>query len=97
MKLVLPKACGGIGLPDLQHYYQAVHLAQIVDWKVHIQCKDWVTLENLISNSDLHYAPWLSREHVPPNILTHPLIGATLHEFDRAWLKVNINVFSNHQ
>lgn len=83
MKLVLPKAHWGIGLSDLQRYYWAVHLTRIVDWKVHIQCKDWVIIENLIYNFNSCYVRWLSRVYISPTTLTHPLIGIIFHEFKR--------------
>lgn len=82
--LVLPKYSGGIGFPDRQRYYWAVHLAQVVDWKVHSHCKGWVTLKYLVSDSYLYLLPWFSKEHVSPTLYSFPHIGANLHAFDRA-------------
>lgn len=84
MKLVLPKSGGGIGLPDLQRYYWAVHLARVVDWRLHTRCKGWVLFEQLISAAELRLIPWFSKKYRTSLIHTHPLIGATLQAFDRA-------------
>lgn len=83
-KASLAKLSGGIGLPDIQRYYWAIHLAQVMDWNVHAKYKGWVILENLITNSNLRHAPWISRNKVSPQALAHPLVSAILHAFDRA-------------
>lgn len=59
-------------------------MTRIVDWRIHARCKDWVNLEWLISVIKLHSIPWFSKKPTSPNLHTHPLIGASLHEFDRA-------------
>lgn len=75
----MPKASRGIGLLNLHCYSWAVHLTQVVDWKVHARCKWWVGLEHLVAGLDLCLVPWFSREH-----MLYALIGATFHAFDRA-------------
>lgn len=82
-KLVLPKSKGGIGLPDLQCYYWAVHMTTVVDWRIHSRYKGWVNLERLIAGSELRLIPWFSKEQVPSSLHTHHLFWATLHAFDR--------------
>lgn len=41
----------------------ATHLAQVVDWRVHIRCMGWVPLENLITGAELRSVPWFSKKH----------------------------------
>lgn len=45
-QLTKPKTKGGVGLPDIQHYYWSCHLQHIIDWHMHQQMKNWVALEN---------------------------------------------------
>lgn len=80
----LSKCCRSLGLPDLQHYFWAVHLSRVVDWKIHERCKGWVGLGHLVSGAELRIVPSFHKEHISPSLYAHPLIGATLHAFDRA-------------
>lgn len=54
-----------------------VHLARVVDWKVHTCCKGWITIENLISNSELRSVPGFSEEHVLSTLYSNPFIPLT--------------------
>lgn len=66
--LTLPKYLGGIGLPDLQNYYKAVHLTRILDWNLHTSSKDWVGLEDSFSKLHLASVPWILDRHIPPEL-----------------------------
>lgn len=75
--LVLPKQSGGLALPDVRAYYQAVHLGRLIDWCRHHETKLWTQLEQNQSIVPLRRAPWCCPA-VPIEIKRHPLIGNTL-------------------
>lgn len=75
--LTKPKEKGGIGLPDIFRYYQAVHLARIADWHCNRDSKQWVEMEIEDSSLPLLPSPWLMSTP-PADMKSHPLIGATL-------------------
>lgn len=81
--LVTPKSKGDIGLPDLHKYYRACLLTRIVDWNVHTSTKQWVDLEEYLTDIPLATAPWLSPKHIPSKATNHILIGPTLRSFHR--------------
>lgn len=86
-----PKNLGGIGLPNIFHYHTATRLTRIVDWNVHTQKKDWVSLEASFTKLSLNSLPWNSPKQVPPDIQTHPMIGPTLRCFHQSCKKTSIS------
>lgn len=44
-QLMLPKEHGGLAVPDIRKYYQAIHLSRVIDWNRHIDTKLWVQIE----------------------------------------------------
>lgn len=80
-QLTLPKNLGGIGLPNLLNYHPATHLARIMDWNVHTQQKDWVSLETSFTKLPLSSLPWISSNQIPPEICLHQTIGPTIQCF----------------
>lgn len=74
-RLVLPKMKGGIGLPDIQKYQWVCQLTRIVDWHIHAETKDWITLEDTFSQVLITHMPWIeqksiSSEQVRPTLMT---------------------------
>lgn len=88
-RLTLPKSKGGIGLPDLQRYHWAVHLARIVDWNVHHRIKDWINLEQAVFSQHLRTLPWLLPQHISLAAKSHPFINPTLHFFSRTQKRIS--------
>lgn len=82
--LTLPKPKGGISLLYFQKYYWACHLYKIVDWNVHDRSKDWISLEQTFVSGHINSVPWVQACSIPMGLKTHPLIGATLWNFDLA-------------
>lgn len=76
--LSLPKQYGGLAVPDMYKYYQAVHLGRLLDWCQHGDLKIWPGLEQAQSRELLHRAPWCFRD-LASNTKLHPTIGPTLH------------------
>lgn len=70
------KARRGMSIPDTILYYQACHLARVLDWCRHAQLKQWVDVELHSSTVFLPGLPWCSTQ-VPWAGLNHPTIGAT--------------------
>lgn len=79
--LTLPKKQGGIGLPDIQKFYQACHLTRVIDWNIHSEFKDWINIERTFTPIPLHILPWLNKTHIPPDCKFHPLIDNTINIF----------------
>lgn len=79
--LTLPKQNGGIALPHMQQYYWACHLTRIIDWNVHAPYKDWVSVDQLKSDTPVGSWPWIPHKLLLKTIVTHLLIGATLSTF----------------
>ena len=87
-RLTLPKNTGGIALPDLRKYHQAALMARIVDWNIHQQVKDWVSLEQIQFPQAIKSLYWIHPKHQPKIIRAHPLVGPTLDIFHNAF-KIN--------
>lgn len=78
-QLSKPKHLGRIGLPDMKTYYLACQAARVVDWHLHGDTKDWITIEQLFSPDLLHMLPWLP---------THASLGSsTLHSLTQNTLR----------
>lgn len=75
--LAMPKTQGGMAFPDLIQYYQAVHLARVLDWCRGGGQKAWVAIEQSCTQIPLQCVPWL-RLGPLGTLRHHPLIGATL-------------------
>lgn len=54
--LTLPKQYGGLALPDVRRYYQAVQLGRVIDWQRHSDLKLWVQVEQCQSPIPLRRA-----------------------------------------
>lgn len=67
-----PREAGGLGLPDIRMYYQAIAFQRILDWRFHTQTKIWVSLEKYLAGRNLSYAPWLAREYRGLSDFTSP-------------------------
>lgn len=74
--LVLPKQNGGLALPNIRKYHQAVHLGRLIDWCCHQETKLWTQIEQAQSETPLNRAPWCYT-FLPSGTKRHPLIGYT--------------------
>lgn len=74
--LVLPKSSGGLALPNIRAYYQAVHLGRLIDWRRHLETKKWTQLEQSHTIIPLGGTPWCY-QGLPVELKRHPLIGNT--------------------
>lgn len=90
-QLIKPKIKGGIGLPDIQHYYWSCHLQRIIDWHTHQQVKDWVDLENSFSSHLISCVPWICHNLTPKELTEHPTIGPTLECFTEICHKLKLS------
>lgn len=77
--LTLPKCYGGLALPDIWRYYQAVQLGRVIDWQRHSDLRLWAQIEQHQSPITLRGALWCW-DFVPLDINSHPLIGNTLKQ-----------------
>lgn len=66
-----------MAFPDLIQYYQAVHLARVLDWCRDGGQKAWVAIEQSCTQIPLQSVPWLRLRSLG-TLRHHPLIGATL-------------------
>lgn len=57
--LTLPKERGGVGFPDPVGYYEASHLARVIDWCVVQKDKPWIHMEQATTNIPLEGIAWL--------------------------------------
>lgn len=64
------KMNGGLGIPDLQKYHWPCQLTRILDWSLHEENKDWVSIERAFSSIPLHAMPWIPPDHISPLINT---------------------------
>lgn len=70
------KTQGSLSVPDAILYYQACHLARVLDWCRYAELKQWVDIELQASSVYLASLPWCG-DKVPWVIIAHPTIGAT--------------------
>lgn len=84
------KRYGGLGVPDLQRYCQAIALQRTLNWHFHGHSKLWVTMEKYMAGRNLSYALWLSREHRGLSDSTSPLTISTLDTWDRVNRRLNL-------
>lgn len=75
-QLTLPKQLGGLAVPDVHKYYQAVNLGRLVDWNRHRTLKLWIQLKQGQSSVPLNRAPWCYNS-LPNEVKSHPLLGQT--------------------
>lgn len=50
----------GVGIPDFHLYYTAVHLVRLIEWNRKKSIKQWVGLEEDMTNIALDRLPWIS-------------------------------------
>lgn len=74
--LILPKSSGGLALPNIRAYYQAVHLGRLIDWRRHQETKLWSQMEQSHTTIPLGGTPWCY-QGLPTELKRHPLIGNT--------------------
>lgn len=74
--LVLPKSHGGLAIPDIRAYHQAIHLGRLIDWRRHRETKLWTHLEQSHTLIPLGGTPWCYSS-LPRELKQHPLIGNT--------------------
>ncbi|KAM5158282.1 protein transport protein Sec61 subunit gamma [Mantella aurantiaca] len=74
--LRLPKAAGGLALPDAVGYYTASHLARVIEWCRPNPGKKWIIIEQATSPLALSTIPW-SKSDLPKSLIAHPTIGPT--------------------
>lgn len=74
--LRLPKAQGGMAIPDAIRYYNACHLARAVACCKQSYQKQWVQVKQAAVPFPLASLPWCT-EKVPKSIQHHPTIGTT--------------------
>lgn len=86
----LSKHSGGIALPDVLKYYQAVHLGQLIDWSCHSRDKLWVQIEQAQTDVLLKGAPWCY-DNLPSCLKLHPLIGPTVRTFSQVIIKTSLS------
>lgn len=72
--LMRPKELGGIGLPDIRAYQQAVHTNRIIDWCRHAKMKQWVKMEFHWAAEELQALIW-DDNRISQQIKTHPTIA----------------------
>lgn len=48
-RMTIPKQYGGLAVPDVVKYYQAVHVGRVIDWCRHTEFKLWTELEQEFS------------------------------------------------
>lgn len=68
---------GGLGLPDIKLYYQATHLARVVDWARHDRIKHWVRIERHGIEGNLLNEIW-QKKPLSKSVRAHPTIGPTV-------------------
>lgn len=88
-QLSRPKLYGGIALPDIRKYYQAVHLGRVVDWQRHKEIKLWAQIEQHQSTIPLQTAIWCW-DSLPLDLKSHPLIGNTIKQCLQATLQASL-------
>uniref|UniRef100_A0A8C5PKM6 Reverse transcriptase domain-containing protein n=3 Tax=Leptobrachium leishanense TaxID=445787 RepID=A0A8C5PKM6_9ANUR len=76
--LTAPRSRGGLALPHLQRYYQAVHLLRLVEWSLGASGKQWVALEHELVGRSLTSLPWLIGTTALTDIPTHPTVSVTM-------------------
>lgn len=47
------KKQGGLAIPDLKKYYNAVALTRVMEWAREVSDKRWVNIENSMSNTQV--------------------------------------------
>ena len=89
--LTLPKERGGVGLPDPVSYYEAAHLARVVDWCTVQEAKPWIQLEQTITTIPLEGIVWLAEAEIPQEVKRHPTIGATIYTTRKIFKKTKMS------
>ena len=89
--LTLPKDRGGVGLPDPVSYYEAAHLARVVEWCALQRTKPWILMEQKITKIPLEGLAWIQEVDIPQEVKKHPTIGATIRVMKRKFRKTKIS------
>lgn len=71
MVLNKDKRQGGLGVPDIKNYYNAISLSWVLEWVKMNKEKRWVKLENTISNVALGKIIWIPPEYREISENTH--------------------------
>lgn len=77
-----PKARGGMGVPMIRKYYEAIALQRILDWYHNVSLKLWVPLDKFLAGRNLSHAPWVPRENRGLSMLISPMASHTLNVWD---------------
>lgn len=88
-QLYLQKHLGGLALPNVRTYYQAVCLGRIVDWRRHSTSKLWAQIEQAQTDIPLKSALWCY-DSLPQQLKSHPLIGNMLLQSTQAVNSVSL-------
>lgn len=88
-QLSLLKQFGGLALPNVRMYYQAIHIGRIIDWRHHSVSKLWIQIEQDQTNIALKSALWCY-ESLPQKLKSHPIIGITLLQGSQATQLVSL-------
>lgn len=76
-QLINTKGKGGWGAPDIRKYYEAIAIARVTEWVKNIE-KQWVVIENKISDTKLDKIIWISPQQRKYSTETHAI---TKHAF----------------
>lgn len=91
--LTLRKERGGVGFPDPVGYYEASHLARVVDWCVLQKDKPLIHMEQATITIPLEGIVWLSDVEIPQAVRRHPTVGATLRSIKKIFKKTEISTY----
>lgn len=76
------KKDGGLALPDISLYLRSIFITRIVDWFHNMDNKQWVKLEEEVTDIKLKSLPWIKREYRPREGDMPFLVVSTLKVWD---------------